>query len=202
MKEVTVNDGLRSRRRSSKILVGCTNGIFEFKGVTVPNAVRVLKKEYEKNGVWSKNVWTLGVEDGFQVITHVQDFGTGKYFNEESWSSVFSTVRSWFNDDIANALTEEKIKAFMATVFTPTFNKLNDNEREYSVVNGSALILAEQQKLYEAHLQLKKEKEKIVEEIKFLETEAEVKRIQAQTKHLQDILKDGKMSLADLKALL
>ena len=93
--EWTWNDGMGSRSRYPRCLVVAPNGdIHNFTGSDIPGVVKVLGRDYHKNGKWSNSTFRCVSPKGTVTISWKQDWDTGETFPQDSWEAAFDWLKS------------------------------------------------------------------------------------------------------------
>lgn len=206
MKTYTVDNGLGSREREHANLLLCPNqGIVAFTGKDIPPVLKVLKEAYEKNGKWSKWIWTVEVEEGYEFVTFGEDFGTGKYFPVKTWKEAIEHLNLKLRGQPRKmGITDEMMERAIRSIFKDSAKKLDASETEFREA-GNVL-----QQLLDAQMEfasVKKEeavvKHKIaqIEEAeRLLQEAAEIKERVGKANQL--LSQKGKINLAELKQLM
>jgi hypothetical protein len=98
-----------SRSRHPRCFVVAPDGeVHWFNGSDIPGVVKVLGEDYHKNGKWSNSDYRCISPAGTIPVSWMQDFGTGKTFNQDSWEEAFA----WFQAQAPHS----KFESFEATV--------------------------------------------------------------------------------------
>jgi len=191
MKTTTCNDSIGSRSiQHINVLVVRGQGLVQFKGESIPPVARVVRTEYTKNGKWSHTTWSVELADEASIVTFSQDWGIGKYFPVATWQEAINRVRE--ADRVAmDGVTDPMIERFIRSTFPKVAADLDKADAEWtSAGDVFAAMLAAQAEL----AQVRQEALAYVEEQEAAKAAASLRSALSQAK-------GGKMSLADLKAL-
>lgn len=158
---------------------------------------KVVSTTYDKGGKWSKNVWTVEVQDDVLRVSYVQDWGNGEWFPVATWPEAIARLKPYVGDGV----TDEMIARAIRAIFPDASKKIDEAEQAY-VAAGDQL-----QQLLDAQEELAKASEEeapVVRVITQLEEaerlKAEASAISARTQKAKALMASGKMNLADLKA--
>jgi len=197
MKEISFNDGIGNRGLNSMlVLFSQTDSVLtEFLGENIKGLAVIVKKDYNKNGKWSSNTFTIRIPDNVVAFRWTQDWDMGTYLVGEDWQEAYNhfILASEFPCDFE---TFERFVYFrfpkMAKIFCETAEDLS------TVGEESLASIRELQSL-----QMDIEKNIIAQELKNKKT----KIAEETTKRLEKVLEisqklKGKMTLEDLKELM
>jgi hypothetical protein len=203
MKTVKINTRQGSRDcQQVQILLVAGRGIVQFKGESIAPVCRVTDTTYTKDGKWSHTTWTVELADGCQLISHFQDFGTGKYFNSNDWIGAVEELLCRFGSGQTPAdygLTHDQVVRAIRTIFPRSAAAIDAAEQSWSAAGDQlADLLAAQ----EEHTAALSEAGQVVADIEATEESKRLRQQSAALKAAAAAVKGSKMSLADLKALM
>ena len=125
MKTLTYNDGMLSRSRVPKLIVGRDERIHLFAGTHIPEILVVDGESRQKNGKWSATTFTLSIHELGWWVVSTPDFDTGHRFpNCANLSELAEQFRA-SGCQAGNA----KVIEFVATNFPKVFERLSAREQ-------------------------------------------------------------------------
>lgn len=203
MKTVEVNNQLGSRAlKHVNLLLVPQQGIVEFQGRDIPPVARVLKESYKKDGKWSHYTWTVEIPDEFELLPFSQDWETGKYFPVNTWPEAIDRLNSKLDGKPARlGISPEQMERAIRSLFREAAEKIDAAETAFS---GSGNVLDELLQAQDALAEIQRQEAEINAKIYQLEQAESLRQQAAETAArvaaAQNIMKSGKVSLADLKA--
>jgi hypothetical protein len=203
MKTVKINNRQGSRDcQQVQILLVAGRGIVQFKGESIAPVCRVIGTDHTKDGKWSHTTWTVELAEDCQIISYFQNAGTGKFFYSQGWDGAIVELMKRFEGGITPAdhgLTRDQVVSAIRAIFPRSAAAIDAAEKSWTAAGDQlADLLAAQ----EGHTAALAEAGQVVAGIEATE---EAKRLRQQATALKAAAaatKGGKMSLADLKALM
>lgn len=92
-REVTFNDGRKSRGHTDRLFVGRGGDVREFVGESISGIVAVSGRRYEKNGKWSNTTYTLRLATDAWHLVSSQSWEEGERFH--GCSSIASVIQQF-----------------------------------------------------------------------------------------------------------
>jgi len=174
-------------------------GIVRFKGVSISPIARVTASTYKKDGKWSKDTWTVEVQDDVLGVSYGQDWDTGEWFPVNTWSEAVKHFRKYIGID--DGFTDQMMVQTIRAIFPASAKRIDEAEQAYAAA-GDQL-----QELLDAQEELAKASEEEASVLRVIaqleeaeEMKAEAAAVSARTQKAKSLLSAGKMNLADLKA--
>ena len=198
MKEITYNDKMASRGLDSMLVLFSQKDsvLTEFEGENIKGLAVIVKKDYNKNGKWSSNTYTIRIPDHVVAFRWTQDWDMGRFLVGEGWQETYDhfIIASEFPCDFA---TFERFVYFrfpkMAKRFCETEEDLaNIGKESLDSIRELQQIQRDIEKAIIAQ-ELKTKKTKIAEET--------AKRLEKVSK-IAEKLKGKTLSLEELKELM
>ncbi len=203
-KTASYNDGMASRSRHSMFLLYDTKEQFLtiFQGQDIEGFCIVLARDYNKNGKWSSNHYTIAIPEHVLTYFWQQSWELGRYVDSETWQEAFEDFKS--KDDefsqIPFEVFENFVRAELSTAaqrLDATKNKLQ-NQYQPDLINA---LKKQQQLKIEIGNQIRKERDEM-ERIQKEETEkAKAKEIEQKVEVLKSKIKGGIISLDELQQM-
>ena len=192
-----INDRMGSRGILHKnLVVAPGQGIVEFRGESISPVLRVVSKEYEKNGKWSHSTWTVEMS-GATLLEWYQDWGTGEWFKARGLKGAVEEMTAALPE--GHGLTSDQVERAIRHIWPKTSAALAAEDQAFLAAGDQFGDLLEAQKEYASSL---KEAQEVVAAIEATEEAKRLRNQAAKLKTAADSAKGGKMSLADLKAMM
>lgn len=130
-RQLTWNDGMGSRGRRRKLLVGLGDAIHEFSGRSIHGIVAVVSDRYEKNGKWSNTTYSLAMAAGTWSHEEGQSWEEGEYFHGAACpaDAVVKLRRS------GCTAPDGVVLSFLQTAFPKTIERLTVRAAEIASVS-------------------------------------------------------------------
>lgn len=132
MYEWNWNDELGSRSRKPACLVVTPEGkVFRFIGEDIDGVVKVLNRNYKKNGKWSHTIFSCGSPDGTKIMAWRQSFEDGVFWPQKTWEEAFKAVKQ-----LAPQALDAEIEAIIRKEWVKAAEKFDENRRiaaEFSI---------------------------------------------------------------------
>lgn len=197
---VTFDDGLGSRSiEHLNLILIPGKGILPFEGSDIPPIARVISKTYDKNGKWSKNIWTVELFNDCVPLSWHQNWNTGTWITAKTWKSAVIEFSEKLPKN--HGLTEDIIVRTIRTIFPTTSNTLDKLDGKWNQSTDLASSLLEAQEKLASAKEAEKEVLAIIDKMEALEKiKIETDKIHTRVEAAKALLKKGPVSLADLKA--
>ena len=192
-----INDRIGSRGIHHKnLVVAPKQGIVEFTGDSIPPVLRVLSKEYEKAGKWSHSTWTVEMT-GATIIEWSQDWGTGAWFKARGLKGAVEDLTAALPE--GHGLAPSQVARAIRAIWPKTSHTLAEEDAAFAAAGDQFKdLLAAQEEYSSAIFEAQ-------EVASTLEAAEEAVRLREQASKLKEAAakaKGGKLSLADLKAMM
>lgn len=187
-------------RKHINLLVLKGQGIVEFRGESIPPALRVIRRNFVRNGKWSHNWWEVEIDESQAIpVVFSQEWETGEYFTSCTWTDAISLLGEIVQAS-ENGITDAMIETFIRGRFPEDADRFDEEETKNSD-NKTAELLAAQAELAAAQKEAAELVKKIhqMEEAERLRAEAEATR--QRVAKAREMMAKG-VSLADLKSIL
>lgn len=185
--------GHRGRGHKNLLLVR-QQVVIPFAGETIPGVVRVLRRDYAKQGKWSHSTWSVECAPGVLAFSLGEDWETGEYFNSATWAGAAQEFRARLPEGASpeDGVLERAIRA----LFPRTTERLDREAAAQAAPVDVAALVAAQEELAAATREA-------AATIKAADEAVEIARLREQAGKVREALaahKGGRMSLADLRA--
>jgi len=196
MNTIKINDRLGSRDTHHINIVAFGDALIEFGGQSLPPAVRLVSIRFEKNGKWSYDEWTVEVHDDAEVFILTQDWGTGVWFPTATWDATVQRVRDAAKDGLPG-VSDASIVRFIRAKFAKVAANLDTEAATWADSTIWSAAVAAQADAARAQADLSAAQAEARAFVDGRESAASAKAVRAALASA----KGGKMSLADLKAM-
>jgi hypothetical protein len=196
MNTIKINDRLGSRDILHVNIVAFGDALIEFGGQSLPPAVRLISTKFEKNGKWSFNEWTVEVHPEAEVFALTQDWGTGVWFPTATWDAAVQRVRDATKDGLPG-VSDAAIVRFIRAKWIKAAANLDTEAATWADSSIWSAAVAAQADAARAQSDLSAAQAEARAFVDGAEATASAKAVRAALASA----KGGKMSLADLKAM-
>ena len=193
-----INDRMGSRGILHKnLVVAPGQGIVEFRGESISPVLRVMSKEYEKGGKWSHSTWTVELREGATILEWHQDWGTGSWFKSQGLTGAVEELSAALPE--GHGLNSAQVERAIRSIWPKTSSALAAEDAAFTSAGDQFGDLLEAQKEYASALS---EAQEVASAIEATEEAKRLRNQAAKLKTAAAKAKGGKMSLADLKAMM
>ena len=198
MTTIKINDRIGSRNiHHRNLLVAPKQGIVEFQGDSISPVLRVVSKEYEKNGKWSHYTWTVEMSAGATILEWYQDWGTGAWFKARGLAGAVEELTAALPE--GHGLNPTQVERAIRAIWPKTSSALAEEDAAFMSAGNQFGDLLDAQEEYASALA---EAQEVVKVIEATEEAERLRRQAAQLKSAAAQAKGGKLSLADLKSMM
>lgn len=212
MSTITFDNGIGSRgRRHVNVLVVTSPAplFLLFSGKSIPGVCRVESRAANQNGKWSKDIWTVSLNEGVFGGPFAQDWEVGTFFPSCTWTAAIAhllhVARFGRDEKLEGEAWEAAAERFIRAEFPKTAARLDQEASEAAQPADVDALVRAQQELASANTELQAAKAEVEKQVQVLEAEEKAATLRAQTKVLRDKLtqhKGQRMSLEELRGLL
>ncbi len=203
MKEIMFNNRLGPRSRMhDNILVGVVDSqqvLVLFNGENIPGFAQVTRHEYDKNGKWSADTWTVTIPDDADGFVLEENWELGVYFPHPTWDGAIKTLQAHAKQIL---ISQTAAKRFIRHSFPKSAAKFDLADEELNKLSCNALadILAAQKELEAAGKEYAKLEVEINTQLEARNARQKAAELKEKTLNIKEAMKKG-ASLDALQAM-